>query len=349
MSDRPTSHKELIAPLRAALYDFDEQKVRAVLHEVCAADVVFNLAFPFETTVGVDAYVDKVYAPLAKAIPDLECRDFIVMAGPTPDGADWVGCGGYYTGAFMAPWLDIPATGHMAHLRFHEFYRIENGKIIEMQALWDLPELMMQAGAWPMGPSLGREWHIPGPATCDGIVPSPYDARWGEETCQRIIDMLAHLKKHPGEGGPEVMEMERFWHPRMSWYGPSGIGTGRGVRGFRHWHQIPFLNAMPDRGQYLDEIEYHFFGDRNYAAVTGWPNMYQSITDGGWLGIAPTGKKIAMRSLDFWRLEGDLIRENWVLVDLLHMYDQIGVDVLARMREFNKARAGFDAETGAAL
>ena len=46
-----------------------------------------------------------------------------------------------------------------------------------------------------------------------------------------------------------------------------------------------------------------------------------------------------MRSLDFWRCENGLIRENWVLVDLLHVYRQIGVDVLGRMREFNKARA----------
>ena len=56
-----------------------------------------------------------------------------------------------------------------------------------------------------------------------------------------------------------------------------------------------------------------------------------------------------MRSLDFWRIEKGLIRENWVMVDLLHAYDQIGVDVLARMREFNKARTGFDPQTGAAL
>ncbi len=45
-----------------------------------------------------------------------------------------------------------------------------------------------------------------------------------------------------------------------------------------------------------------------------------------------------MRSLDFWRMEDGLIRENWVLVDLLDAYRQLGVDVLARMREFNKAR-----------
>jgi predicted ester cyclase len=347
--DKHSEHKAGIASLRAAMYDFDIDALRRELTALCAPDVVFRLAYPFETIEGVDAYVDRVYAPLAASWPDLERRDYIVLAGPTPEGADWVGCGGYYTGSFMTPWLDIPATGHLAHMRFHEFYRMENGKIAEMQALWDLPELMMQAQAWPMSPSLGREWCVPAPAGCDGLVQGPYDAAMGQETCQLIIDMLEHLKKHPSQGGPEVMEMDRFWHPRLSWYGPAGIGTGRGQRGFRHWHQIPFLNAMPDRGKYVDEIEYHFFGDKNYAAVTGWPDMYQSITHGGWLGIAPTGKKIEMRSLDFWRVENGRIRENWVLVDMLHIYDQIGVDVFARMREFNKARTGFDAQTGVAL
>ena len=347
--DKHTAHKDLIAPLRAAMYDFDIGSLRRVLHEICAPDVVFRLAFPFESITGVDAYVDRVYAPLQAAWPDLERRDFIVMAGPTAQGADWVGCGGFYMGTFAAPWLDIPSTGHVAHLRFHEFYRVREGRIVEMQALWDLPEVMMQAQAWPMSPSLGREWHIPGPATNDGLVPGPSDLDAGAATCAHIVEMLEHLKKHPMQGGPEVMEMERFWHPRMSWYGPSGIGTGRGISGFRNWHQIPFLSAMPDRGAYVEEIEYHFFGDRNYAAVTGWPDMYQTLSQGGWLGIAPTGKKIAMRSLDFWRVENGLIRENWVLVDLLHMYDQIDVDVFARMREFNKARRGFDPETGVAL
>ena len=346
--DRHSQHKELIAPLSAAMYDFEERTVRAAFHDICTEDVVFRLAYPFESTVGVDAYFDKAYGPLLHALPDLERRDTIVMAGPTPDGNDWIGCGGFYCGTFSAPWLDIPATGHLVHMRFHEFYRVVDGKIVEMQALWDIPEVMMQAGAWPMVPSLGREWHIPGPASNDGIVPGPSDADQGSATCQHIIDMLEHLKRHPSQGGPEVMEMPRFWHPRMNWYGPAGIGTGRGIAGFRNWHQKPFLAGMPDRGQYVDEITYHFFGDRQFAAVTGWPDMYQSISHGGWLGIAPIGKKIEMRSLDFWRLENGLIRENWVLVDMLHMYDQIGVDVLARMREFNKARPGFDPETGVA-
>lgn len=347
--DLHSSHKDRLAPLRAAMYDFDMAGLRRILSELCTDDCAFHLCFPFETTQGADAYLDRVYAPLLAAVPDLERRDYIVMAGRTPEGADFVGCGGYYTGTFERPWLDIPPTGHLMHMRFHEFYEFKDGKIVQMQALWDIPELMMQANAWPMSPSLGREWNPPAPANCDGIITGPSDPSQANATCQLIIDMLEHMTRHPGKGGPEVMEMDRFWHPKMSWYGPAGIGTARGISGFRNWHQIPFLSAMPDRGQYPDEIEHHFFGDQNYAGVTGWPDMCQTLSRGGWLGIAPTGQKITMRSLDFWRVENGLIRENWVLVDLLHMYDQIGVDVLARMREFNKVRAGFDRETGRAL
>lgn len=42
--------------------------------------------------------------------------------------------------------------------------------------------------------------------------------------------------------------------------------------------------------------------------------------------------------MDFWRCENCLIRENWVLVDLLHKYDQLGVDIFERMREPTYAR-----------
>ena len=330
-------NRAALTALRKAQYNFEPSSVRAALSALCAPDAVFRSAFPIPEVRGPDAYYAAAYAPLLKAIPDLERRDWIVMSGATDKGLDWVGCGGFYTGVFTQPWLDIPPTGHMVHMRFHEFYRFEEGKVIETQSLWDIPEVMMQAGAWPMVPSLGKEWHIPGPATQDGLW-GPYDGVQGDKSAALIIDMLEHLKRHPSEGGPEVMEMTRFWHPRMSWYGPAGIGTGRGIAGFRNWHQIPFLAGMPDRGFARDEITYHFFGDGPYCAVTGWPNMIQTLSHDGWLGIPPLDKVVTMKSLDFWRIEEDKIRENWVLVDLLDLYNQIGVDVFARMREFNKAR-----------
>jgi predicted ester cyclase len=63
-----------------------------------------------------------------------------------------------------------------------------------------------------------------------------------------------------------------------------------------------------------------------------------TLSGDGWLGIPPAGQEITMRSLDFWRVEDGLLRENWVLVDLLSVYDQLGVDVFARMREVTYAR-----------
>ncbi|AUQ73424.1 putative ester cyclase [Phaeobacter piscinae] len=336
--DHPSAHKALLYQLFSAMRDFSADPVQSAMTAHFSAEAGIHLCHPIGDMTGPDALYRTAYAPLLRAMPDLERRDWIVMAGETAKGEQWLGAGGHYIGTFVAPWLDIPPTGHIAHMRYHEFYRISDGKIVEMQAIWDIPELMMQAGAWPMAPSLGREFFVPGPATQDGFVAGPWDRDRATASCDHIVDMLAHLTRHPAQGGPEVMQMERFWHPRFNWYGPAGIGTARGVSGFRNWHQIPFLNAMPDRGAKDETLDFHFFGDGDYAAVTGWPNMRQSLSADGWLGLPPTGQMIDLRSLDFWRLENGLIRENWVLVDLLDLYAQLGVDVMARLREFNKAR-----------
>ena len=333
--DIHTENKALIRPFRQALYDYEPEGVRAALAAVFRKDAEVHLACPFEDLDGADGLYEQAFLPLATAIPDLERRDTIVMAGGSERGNDWVGCCGYYTGTFARPWLDIPPTGHQVAMRFHEFFRVEEGRIVEMQALWDIPEVMMQAGAWPMAPSLGREWQVPGPATADGLVPGPRDAGRSEASRKLVSDMLAGLGNF-AEGGVEAMRLADYWHPRFSWYGPSGIGTGRGLQGFRNWHQIPFLNAMPDRVGTLGKGD--LFGDRDYVGFTAWPGMRATITGDGWMGIAPSGQKITMRSLDFWRCENGLIRENWVLVDILDVYRQIGVDVFARLREFAGSR-----------
>ena len=50
-----------------------------------------------------------------------------------------------------------------------------------------------------------------------------------------------------------------------------------------------------------------------------------------WIGLAPTGKPVTMRVMDFWRCEGSLLAENWVMIDIPHLLLQMGVDVFARM------------------
>jgi predicted ester cyclase len=335
MSASPASIKEALAGYRAATATFEADAVRSVLDATFAEDAALKLCHPFGTLSGPQAFFDTCLAPLHAALPDLERRDMIVMAGTTPEGQDWVGCMGNYMGTALGPFLGIPPTGQLAHVRYHEFFRMEDGRVAELQAIWDIPELMMQAGAWPMAPQLGTFLCTPAPMTGDGLSVEGD----GSAAVTHVIDMLTDLCKHPAQGGPEVMNLEKYWHPCVNWYGPCGIGTGRGMAGFRNWHQIPFLRAMPDRKlDAMGDLMSHWVGEGNYVCETGWPNMRLTITGDGWMGIAPNNQEVLLRSLDFWRVEDGLIRENWVLVDLLDLYRQIGVDVFARMAEFNKVR-----------
>lgn len=331
--------RRVVQGWRAAAYAGDPAGLLGALRALLAPDALVQLAFPFEKLTGPEEFYTQAYRPLLEAFPDLERRDFICLAGQSGE-AQWVGCAGHYLGVFERPWLGIPPTRQLAGMRYHEFFRVVEGQVVEIQALWDIPHLMMQAQAWPLAPSLGVDWLAPGPATQDGLGPRPDEAAATEANRQLVMDMLTAMGRHPLAGGVEVMQLEKYWHPRMNWYGPAGIGSFRGLAGFRRGHQIPFLKAMPDRTGSVNASPSRavLFADGAYVATTGWPNMQMTLTGDGWLGIAPAGQPLTMRSLDFWRCENGLIRENWVLVDLLHVYHQLGVDVLARMRELTHAR-----------
>ncbi|PWJ20868.1 ester cyclase [Jannaschia seohaensis] len=308
-----------------ALGDCSAREMRGAVEAAVAPDAVVHLSHPFGDVIGGAGLVEAALAPLWAAMPDVERRVDISVRGICGHGQDWIGQAGHYQGRFAAPFLGIRPTGRLAALRYHEFFRIEDGRAVEVQAIWDLPDLMAQAGLWPMGPPLGARGRVPAPPTQDGLRIEGD----GAAALAVVEDMLAHL--HLSPQGEEAMRLPDFWHPRCSWYGPGGIGNLRGIRGFRDHHQIPFLSAMPDRAALMEQG--HLFAQGNYVAFTAWPGMRMTLTGDGWLGIAPAGQTLTMRSLDFWRVEGALIRENWVTVDLLDIWAQLGVDVLARMRQ----------------
>ncbi|WGH78777.1 ester cyclase [Jannaschia ovalis] len=308
----------------AALTDCDAGGMRAALRADFAPDAAIHLFHPLGDLRGPEALASAAFDPLWAALPDVERRVDIAIRGRDGHGQDWLGQAGHYAGCFATPFLGIPPTGRLAALRFHEFFRIEDGRAVEMQAIWDLPDLMAQAGVWPMAPPLGAPGRVPGPMTQDGTRAAGDGA-----AAKRVVGaMLDHL--HLSPQGEAAMRLPDFWHPRCSWYGPGGIGTARGIRGFRDHHQIPFLDAMPDRRGLVDQG--HFFAQGDYVGFTAWPGMEMTLSGGGWLGLPATGRRITMRSLDFWRVEDGLIRENWVTVDLLDVHAQLGTDVLARMR-----------------
>ena len=53
--------------------------------------------------------------------------------------------------------------------------------------------------------------------------------------------------------------------------------------------------------------------------------MYYGTHTGDYAGIPPTGKAITFRAIGVNRIEGGLIVENTVVVDNLHVMQQLGV------------------------
>jgi predicted ester cyclase len=337
MNKTISDSKLRFAAYRKALYDCEPTRLLAALETLCGPDCEVRLPFPIGDVQGAEGLFERGYGPLLDAIPDLERRDYIVT-GAVDRGEEWIGCGGYYTGVFEKPWLDIPPTRQLVTMRYIEFFRFDGGKIVEAKLLWDIPALMMQAGAWPMAPGLGVEINVPGPATNNGIMMGQCDPTRSAASMSLVNAMVEGLGNF-AEGGADAMELDRFWHQKMNWYGPAGIGSNRRISGFRNWHQIPFLRAMPDRSSDTQNGVYDcYFADGDYVMFCGWPGMKATITGDGWMGITPAGQKIDMTSLDIWRCENGLIRENWVMIDILDIWNQVGVDVLACMKEQTIAR-----------
>ena len=45
------------------------------------------------------------------------------------------------------------------------------------------------------------------------------------------------------------------------------------------------------------------------------------------MGIAPTGKRVEIRYMDFWKVVDGKIADNWVMVDFPHVLAQLVKDV----------------------
>lgn len=78
----------------------------------------------------------------------------------------------------------------------------------------------------------------------------------------------------------------------------------------------------------------HFarFADGDYIASGGWPSL-NCLQAKPFLGQPSTGTRLFMRVCDWWRRDGDLLVENWVFVDILHVLLQLDVDILIDLKQ----------------
>lgn len=56
---------------------------------------------------------------------------------------------GSHTGDMVTPQGTIPASGNTIDLSYADYFRVEDGKIVEHEVIWDQMEMMGQLGAKP--------------------------------------------------------------------------------------------------------------------------------------------------------------------------------------------------------
>ena len=128
-----------------------------------------------------------------------------------------------------------------------------------------------------------------------------------------IEGMVEGLNDH------RIDDIGEFFADDFRWMGNTGCGTKQGLLEFQENWQRPFQAAFADK-VCIDEARL-FMGE--WAAAFG---RQEATHAGEFMGIAPTGKRVEIRYMDFWKVVDGKIIDNWVMVDFPYVLAQLGVD-----------------------
>lgn len=133
------------------------------------------------------------------------------------------------------------------------------------------------------------------------------------ETLATIDAMVDGLNDH------DIDNMGRFFSETFRWMGNAGCGFKNGLKEFQENWQRPFQAAFSDK-VCIDEAR---ITQGEWCAAFG---RQEAVHSGPFMGIEPTGKRVEIRYMDFWKVVDGRIVDNWVMVDFPYVMQQLGVD-----------------------
>ena len=149
-----------------------------------------------------------------------------------------------------------------------------------------------------------------------------------EETCKVVEGMVDALNDHMIDG------IGAFFDQNFHWFGNAGCGVKGNLKAFQDGWQRPFQAAFSDK-VCIDEAR---LTEGQWMAAFG---RQEATHSGEFMGIAPTGKRVEIRYMDFWKVVDGKIQDNWVMVDFPYVMRQLGVDPFQGMG-WDDYGAGYD-------
>lgn len=147
-------NKAIVWDFWQKLNEANAAEIAKLVRTYATEDMIWIGPHPINQLNGVDAINAEFWQPLLQSFPNLQRENFIFFGGESngridgnieADGREWV-CGlGNFVGTFQNDWLTIPATGKAVQIRWSEFCRLDEGKIVEIHILLDIPDLMRKS------------------------------------------------------------------------------------------------------------------------------------------------------------------------------------------------------------
>ena len=329
------TEKQVVRDYHAALAAATPETVEDILTRFTVPEWHWRGMHPFHEQHGPRAVAEVFWKPWLTAMSRTQRRADIFMAGLNEiDGftGRWVVQMGHLMALFDRPYLGIQPTGKIIMLRFVEFNRVEDGRIIETAMFVDLVHLMQQVGQYPLPPQTGASLVQPGPMTHEGLM---YERQNPEQGVRALAAINALLQNPRGnvDSTPEAQRLARVWNDDMIWWGPGGIGATYTINRYIKQHSQPFGDALT--------VGYKFNGhlcrmaEGNFGGFFGWANL-TLFNSGGYLGMTRGPGPTEMRVVDLYRIQDGKLSENWIFIDILHYLNVQGLDVLGRMQRISE-------------
>lgn len=324
------AQKELVRSFHSALDQSSPEGAEQALAAFVSPDWVFRGVHPFGDQRGPEAVARVFWTPLKNALKPIQRRPDIFIAGLNEiDGfrSVWVVEMGHLMGSFGRPWLGIRHNLRIVMLRYCEFNKVEDGKIVETAMFCDIPHLMAQAGQDPFPPQTGTMMIQPGPRTHTGLCYERQDPEHGKATLAAINRMI-FFPSAKAQNKDEPSRLAQTWTEDMIWWGPGGIGAVYTIDRYDRQHSMPFDKSLSAGYKFNGHVARLAEGE--FGGFFGWPNLTVRNA-GGYLGMTAGPGPADMRVVDMYRAEEGKIAENWVFIDVLHYLNMQGLDVLGRM------------------
>lgn len=189
------------------------------------------------------------------------------------------------------------------------------------------------------------QYHREGYFILESAIPAPIVEALRNE-CRRIIDM--YDKEMEAKGSKKRRINHGVWYvtsvtlvvyiaglQTLPQDLLEAAGTARSLAEFLHKVHTVFLHGLSGAWEGSHNARY---AEGRFAVSSGWHSLV-AVHNGEFLTIPTSGNTLRWHIMVFWERSDDLLLTNWVHINMIYVFKQMGVDVFEMYCRYRRERS----------